>query len=533
MVANYTVTDEFGATSSSTLTITLTGTNDAPVPTPFLQTSVLEGDIIQGTLGVDFPVSLLATDIDSVLTAASFEVTGASYEGQAVTLQDAGFSYNSGTGEIVLDFTGDLYQSLGQDETAHAVLDYTVTDDQGATANSTLTIDVTGTNDVPLATNLTQAKIYTEDDGSVEFDDIVVSDVDANDRITATLTLANPVAGALTTSGTASYTANTGIWIIMGTVSEVNAALAAVSFVPAANFELNTTITTSIRDSAGTGPIDGSISLTVTPVNDAPTGVSLQNLTAALLENTSTASPIKLADIVVADDSLGTNVLGLAGADAASFEIVGLGLFLKAGTVLDYETKTSYDVTVTVDDAAIGGTPDATISLSLAVTNIPLEIINGTSVADSLTGTTDSDRIFGLGGNDIIHGGDGNDILVGGTGKDLLYGEAGADTFDFNTIKESLRGASRDVINDFSRTEHDLIDLRTIDANTTRGGNQSFTFIGAQQFHHKAGELHFVKHATYVTVEGDINGDGRADFQIGVHNLTNDLHSLAKGDFIL
>src|SRR6185369_1496071 len=31
VVAHYTVTDEHGATSSSTLTITLTGTNDAPV----------------------------------------------------------------------------------------------------------------------------------------------------------------------------------------------------------------------------------------------------------------------------------------------------------------------------------------------------------------------------------------------------------------------------------------------------------------------------------------------------------------------
>jgi Ca2+-binding RTX toxin-like protein len=364
-------------------------------------------------------------------------------------------------------------------------------------------------------------------------DDIVVSDVDANDRITATLSVANTAAGALTTSGTASYMANTGIWTITGSVLEVNAALAAVSFTPAANSEINTTITTSIRDAAGTGPIDGSIALTVIPVNDAPTGVSLQNVTAALLENTSTASAIKLADIVIADDSLGSNVLGLAGADASSFEIVGLGLFLKAGTVLDYETKTSYDVTVTVDDAAIGGTPDAAISLSLAVTNIPLEIINGTSVADNLTGTTDSDRILGLGGNDIIHGGDGNDILVGGIGKDIFYGEAGADTFDFNTVKESRKGASRDVINDFSHAEHDQIDLRTIDADTIRAGNQNFTFIGAQQFHHKAGELHFVKHAAYVRVEGDINGDGRTDFQIDVHNLSDDLHSLAKGDFIL
>src|SRR2546423_11915860 len=31
VVANYTVTDEHGASSSSTLTITLTGTNDAPI----------------------------------------------------------------------------------------------------------------------------------------------------------------------------------------------------------------------------------------------------------------------------------------------------------------------------------------------------------------------------------------------------------------------------------------------------------------------------------------------------------------------
>ena len=31
----------------------------------------------------------------------------------------------------------------------------------------------------------------------------------------------------------------------------------------------------------------------------------------------------------------------------------------------------------------------------------------------------------------------------------------------------------------------------------------------------------------------DTNGDGRADFQIDVHNLTDNLHSMAKADFIL
>jgi hypothetical protein len=38
-----------------------------------------------------------------------------------------------------------------------------------------------------------------------------------------------------------------------------------------------------------------------------------------------------------------------------------------------------------------------------------------------------------------------------------------------------------------------------------------------------------VKKAGYVIVEGDINGDGRADFQIEVHNVTK----LFKADFDL
>ena len=79
-------------------------------------------------------------------------------------------------------------------------------------------------NDAPLATNLTQTIGYTEGDLSVAIADIVVSDVDTGETITATLTLADPTYGLLTTSGTASYTAGTGIWTITDTVTNVNAA---------------------------------------------------------------------------------------------------------------------------------------------------------------------------------------------------------------------------------------------------------------------------------------------------------------------
>lgn len=94
--------------------------------------------------------------------------------------------------------------------------------------------------------------------------------------------------------------------------------------------------------------------------NAPPTAVDLTNPTTSLAEGTSTATRLKVADVVVADDGLGTNVLGLTGADAADFEVDSNGLYLAAGTVLDYETKDSYTVSVTADDASLGGAPDAT-----------------------------------------------------------------------------------------------------------------------------------------------------------------------------
>ena len=107
-----------------------------------------------------------------------------------------------------------------------------------------------------------------------------------------------------------------------------------------------------------------------TGLNQAPTAVTLTNPVLSILENTNTASSIKVADIVVTDDGQGTNNLTLSGADASFFEINGAGLYIKAGTVLDYETKTSYSVTVNVDDPTVGATPDATTTYTLAVTDV-------------------------------------------------------------------------------------------------------------------------------------------------------------------
>ena len=108
--------------------------------------------------------------------------------------------------------------------------------------------------------------------------------------------------------------------------------------------------------------------------NQAPTAVVLANTTNSVLENTTTTPAVKISDILITDDGLGTNTLSLSGADAGSFQIIGSALYIKAGTVLDYETKTSYAVTVNVDDTTVGSTPDASVNFILSITDVANEV---------------------------------------------------------------------------------------------------------------------------------------------------------------
>ncbi|MGH6736630.1 MAG: calcium-binding protein [Methyloceanibacter sp.] len=160
----------------------------------------------------------------------------------------------------------------------------------------------------------------------------------------------------------------------------------------------------------------------------------------------------------------------------------------------------------------------------------------GNDVYNGAQGRLSGD-VFGGAGNDVITGGidhdtffgdDGNDTLTGGLGRDRLTGGADRDFFDFNSVKESVKGANRDMILDFNRADDDRIDLRTIDAKTGVGGNQNFKFIGKSKFNDEKGELRYIDKGSTVIVQGDVNGDGKADFEIFVA-----VGALAKGDFIL
>lgn len=105
-----------------------------------------------------------------------------------------------------------------------------------------------------------------------------------------------------------------------------------------------------------------------TAPNQAPTAITLNNAVTSIPENTSTAEAVKLADIIVSDDGIGSNNLTVTGTDAGAFQIIGTALYLKAGIALDARTKPTYNANVNVDDPSVGGTPDATTNFTLMVT---------------------------------------------------------------------------------------------------------------------------------------------------------------------
>lgn len=157
-------------------------------------------------------------------------------------------------------------------------------------------------------------------------------------------------------------------------------------------------------------------------------------------------------------------------------------------------------------------------------------LIAGNGGANQLYGREGNDQLLGSGGNDILFGENGGDRLVGGVGQDRAYGGAGADEFIFGAGDLSGTSSSlADRIHDFSRAESDRIRLDEIDADTLGNGDQSFAFIGENGFSGTAGELRYQQISGNTFVQGDMNGDGAADFWIRLDGL----HTLGSGDFIL
>ena len=170
-VFSYTESDHHGGTSTTTLTIGITGTNDKPVANaaPFATTDVNAGAPVveQGVnpgntafAGVDHAAgNVLSNDLDvdtgdtkTVQGVASGAATGPLTDHVATSVHGTYGSVTigvDGSWTYALDNDSAATQALKQGEQVSDVFTYTMRDTLGSTSSATLTIDVTGTNDAP------------------------------------------------------------------------------------------------------------------------------------------------------------------------------------------------------------------------------------------------------------------------------------------------------------------------------------------------------------------------------------------------
>ncbi|MBH9743865.1 VCBS domain-containing protein [Vibrio vulnificus] len=180
----YSATDNNGGVSEpKTITITVTGTNDAPTATAATG-SVTEDASITG--------SISAEDVDLPAGASlTFSTTSTA----------AGLTLNA-NGTYTFDASS--YDSLSEGQTQVLTIPVVVTDEQGATAETTLTITVTGTNDAATIAGDT-AVVADETDAALTLSGTLTSeDVDNTDNSFTAKTIEG-------TNGTFSIDAN-GAW---------------------------------------------------------------------------------------------------------------------------------------------------------------------------------------------------------------------------------------------------------------------------------------------------------------------------------
>jgi predicted extracellular nuclease len=203
---------------------------------------------------------------------------------------------------------------------------------------------------------------------------------------------------------------------------------------------------------------------------------------------------------------------------------------------------TSYDLTTVEANVAVGKTLIVTAASLAAMESLTFNgtaetdgrfIVHGGAGIDRIAGGAQGDLLMGNAGADELFGLGGNDILVGGAGTDQLRGGFGSDVFRYLDAADSGTGSgASDRIVDFERTK-DKIDLSAIDADIEQEGDQAFTFIGSEEFS-AAGQVRstFDEAARAWRVEGDINGDGEADFAIMVATADRQ-PPLVGSDFLL
>lgn len=395
-------------------------------------------------------VNEVATDIDLPVTVISEnQAAGSVISTLATTDPDTGDSHSyslvSGTGDADnSSFTitdGKLTAASAFDfemKSSYAVRVKT-TDAGGLSFEKAFAVTVTNVNEAATDVSLSAATIAENASISTKIADLVTTDPDAGDSHVYSL-------------ATGDGDADNANFKIEGTKL-----LAASSF----NFENRSSYSLRLKSTDAAGlSFEKSFTVTVTDVNDAPSGLSADNL--SIEENQDSGTTI--GSLTTTDQDSGDThsyslVAGEGDADNASFTLDGN--VLKAAASYDFETKNSYAVRIKTTDAA---GLSFEVAMTVSITNqaeAQMRVENNASLDPTGLGATATFNIT------VFNDGDGAMNVTGITYPEGFSGASG--------ISEIAPSSSAELTITFSPTE-----AKTYSGNvvlTYNGGEQSVAVV--------------------------------------------------------
>ena len=415
IVYDVTVTDITGASSTQPVTITITGTNDAPVAT-ITPTSYSTAEQVS----LNLKNSMSVSDVDGLgeVETATLSVTEGTL---TVTAGTSGATVlNNGTNSVTITGTLAQINALLNTDSTSTVSYIDATDTPSASATLTLSINDNGlsggaaltgsdtaiinigsVNDAPVAT-ITPTTYSTAEQVSLNLkNSMSVSDVDSLGGVeTATLSVTE---GTLTvtagTSGAAVLNNGTNSVTITGTLAQINALLntdstSTVSYIdPTDTPSASATLTLSINDNgfSGGAALTGSDTaiINIGSVNDAPvatitpTSYSTAEQVSLNLKNSMSVSDVdSLGGVETVTLSVTEGTLTVtAGTSGATVLNNGTNSVTITGTLAQINALLNTDSTSTVSYIDATDTPSASATLTLSIND------NGLSGGAALTGS--------------------------------------------------------------------------------------------------------------------------------------------------
>ncbi|MDP2695083.1 MAG: VCBS domain-containing protein, partial [Gallionella sp.] len=297
-VFTYTVNDGHGGTSTALVTITITGTNDAPlVAATDVTGAVTESLTPVGNLSDSGTITF--TDVD-LTDAHSISVTATSTTPLGtLTPSISTDSTGTGLGGVIswnYSVAASAVEYLAAGQTKLETFTITLNDGHGSTVDRTVSVTITGTNDQPVVdvadvngavtetTGTPVALAILTDNGMIAFTDVDLIDIHSVSAVTPTGT---PL-GSLTATLTTGTSDTTGLGGVVTWNYSVDAAL--VEYLQAGQTKLET-FSFNVLDNKG-GSVTRTVEVTITGTNDQPV-VDAGDVTGAVSETTGT--PVALA----------------------------------------------------------------------------------------------------------------------------------------------------------------------------------------------------------------------------------------------